>query len=253
MSPGGATRGRGAPLGGQRQTHQPAAHHGDLVQGRRTTSRASISSFTIPEGLKRPKVNLLGQTPFDETLYLDNDTLVRADLSSLFDLLERFDMCRRAGRALAPPAPPQADPPRPPRDLPRDQHGRAALPPHRGRARPLRRLGAALRRGQGSASTSSPSARSCGKATSGSTSCRSNSTSASSRPPSSSSPTSPAPASCISQILRPQKNPVMALALEPREMIPAPPFFLAEISRERRGQRPRRRASGAQLASARPA
>ncbi|ETX15352.1 hypothetical protein OCH239_16110 [Roseivivax halodurans JCM 10272] len=49
-------------------------------------------SFTIPEGLKRPKVNLLGQTPFDETLFLDNDTLVRADLSSLFDLLQRFDM-----------------------------------------------------------------------------------------------------------------------------------------------------------------
>jgi len=49
-------------------------------------------SFVIPEGLKRPKVNLLGQTPFEETLFLDNDTLVRENLGSLFDLLQRYDM-----------------------------------------------------------------------------------------------------------------------------------------------------------------
>ncbi|MEM8930465.1 MAG: putative nucleotide-diphospho-sugar transferase [Acidobacteriota bacterium] len=48
--------------------------------------------FDIPQGLRRPKVNVLGQSPFDETLFLDNDTLVRADLGSLFDLLQRFDM-----------------------------------------------------------------------------------------------------------------------------------------------------------------
>ncbi|SFE49161.1 glycosyltransferase family protein [Roseivivax sediminis] len=49
-------------------------------------------SYTIPEGLKRPKVNLLGQTPFTETLFLDNDTLVRGDLGSLFELLQKYDM-----------------------------------------------------------------------------------------------------------------------------------------------------------------
>ena len=47
----------------------------------------------IPDGLKRPKVNVLGESPFEETLFLDNDTLVRADLSSLFDLLDKYEMC----------------------------------------------------------------------------------------------------------------------------------------------------------------
>ena len=50
-------------------------------------------AFVVPDGLKRPKVNLLAQTPFSETLFLDNDTIVRADLSSLFALLQRYDMC----------------------------------------------------------------------------------------------------------------------------------------------------------------
>lgn len=46
-----------------------------------------------PEGMKRPKIELLSRSPFEQTLYLDNDTLVRSDLSSLFDLLDRFDLC----------------------------------------------------------------------------------------------------------------------------------------------------------------
>ena len=50
-------------------------------------------AFVIPKGLNRPKVDLLTETPFDETLYLDNDTLIRADLASLFDLLQKFDLC----------------------------------------------------------------------------------------------------------------------------------------------------------------
>jgi len=50
-------------------------------------------AFVVPEGLKRPKVNLLGQSPFDETLFLDNDTLVRADLASVFALLEKYELC----------------------------------------------------------------------------------------------------------------------------------------------------------------
>lgn len=49
-------------------------------------------AFVIPEGLKRPKVNVLADSPFAETLFLDNDTSVRADLSSLFDVLQAYDM-----------------------------------------------------------------------------------------------------------------------------------------------------------------
>lgn len=50
-------------------------------------------AFYIPEGLKRPKVNVLGDSPYDETLFLDNDTIVRADLASLFELLRKYEMC----------------------------------------------------------------------------------------------------------------------------------------------------------------
>ncbi|EPX86945.1 hypothetical protein [Salipiger mucosus] len=50
-------------------------------------------AFIVPEGLKRPKVNLLGESPFDETLFLDNDTIVRAELGSLFDLLRKYEIC----------------------------------------------------------------------------------------------------------------------------------------------------------------
>jgi hypothetical protein len=50
-------------------------------------------AFVIPDGLTRPKVDLLPDSPFDETLYLDNDTLVRTDITSMFDLLDKFDMC----------------------------------------------------------------------------------------------------------------------------------------------------------------
>ncbi|WP_417722442.1 putative nucleotide-diphospho-sugar transferase [Salipiger sp.] len=50
-------------------------------------------AFHIPEGLKRPKVNVLGNSPFDETLFLDNDTIVRADLGTMFDLLKKYEMC----------------------------------------------------------------------------------------------------------------------------------------------------------------
>lgn len=49
--------------------------------------------FAIPDGLARPKVDLLPDTPFEETLYLDNDTIVRDDLGSLFDLLQKFEIC----------------------------------------------------------------------------------------------------------------------------------------------------------------
>ena len=40
----------------------------------------------------RSKVDYLGESPFEETLYLDTDTRVFADLGDLFRLLERFDL-----------------------------------------------------------------------------------------------------------------------------------------------------------------
>lgn len=41
---------------------------------------------------RRSKVDQLGATPFERTLYLDTDTRVYADLSGVFALLERFDV-----------------------------------------------------------------------------------------------------------------------------------------------------------------
>lgn len=41
---------------------------------------------------ERSKVDAICDTPYDETLYLDTDTLIREDISDLFDLLQRFDI-----------------------------------------------------------------------------------------------------------------------------------------------------------------
>lgn len=46
----------------------------------------------VREAHARAKVDLLGETPFAETLYLDTDTRVLSDLADLFRLLERFDL-----------------------------------------------------------------------------------------------------------------------------------------------------------------
>ena len=46
----------------------------------------------IDEPHRRSKVDYLPQTPFDRTLYLDTDTAVRADISDMFRVLERFDV-----------------------------------------------------------------------------------------------------------------------------------------------------------------
>lgn len=40
----------------------------------------------------RSKVDYIAQTPFERTLYLDSDTKVVADISEMFDLLNRFDL-----------------------------------------------------------------------------------------------------------------------------------------------------------------
>lgn len=39
----------------------------------------------------RSKVDYMAESPFDRTLYLDSDTRVVADITELFELLERFD------------------------------------------------------------------------------------------------------------------------------------------------------------------
>ena len=42
---------------------------------------------------RRSKVDTLALTPFDRTLYLDSDTSIAQDISSIFDILDRFDIC----------------------------------------------------------------------------------------------------------------------------------------------------------------
>lgn len=41
---------------------------------------------------RRSKVDCMGQSRFEQTLYLDTDVMVVADISHLFSLLERFDI-----------------------------------------------------------------------------------------------------------------------------------------------------------------
>lgn len=47
--------------------------------------------LALPAAHARSKVDVLGESPFEETLYLDTDTRVVAPLAPLFRLLERFD------------------------------------------------------------------------------------------------------------------------------------------------------------------
>lgn len=46
----------------------------------------------IPNHCRRSKISGMIDSPFDRTLFLDCDTLVLADVSPLFDILERFDL-----------------------------------------------------------------------------------------------------------------------------------------------------------------
>lgn len=57
----------------------------------RSTSLFS-SIATVEDPHRRSKVDYMGHTPFDYTLYLDTDTALNADISSLFNILERFDI-----------------------------------------------------------------------------------------------------------------------------------------------------------------
>jgi hypothetical protein len=46
----------------------------------------------IPDPHRRSKVDYLSKTPFDQTLYLDTDTALNADIRDMFRILERFDI-----------------------------------------------------------------------------------------------------------------------------------------------------------------
>ena len=61
-----------------------------------TDARIEKSAFDhvqmIPKGVVRPKIDMLSASPFDRTIYFDNDTLVLGDLSSAYQILDKFDM-----------------------------------------------------------------------------------------------------------------------------------------------------------------
>jgi hypothetical protein len=56
------------------------------------TSGAFDTTVVMENAHVRSKVDAICDTPFEETLYLDCDTIVREDITPLFDLLERFDI-----------------------------------------------------------------------------------------------------------------------------------------------------------------
>jgi len=63
-------------------TDEPAAVAADLFD--------AVHAIADPH--PRSKLDCLGRTRFERTLYLDADTLVLAPLGDLFDVLERFDL-----------------------------------------------------------------------------------------------------------------------------------------------------------------
>jgi hypothetical protein len=51
-----------------------------------------ITSGPRPERICNNKIHLIGQSPYERTLYLDDDTYITGDLTELFALLDRFDI-----------------------------------------------------------------------------------------------------------------------------------------------------------------
>jgi len=54
--------------------------------------RVFTSMEEIPDPHSRSKVDYLHLTPFEQTLYLDNDTALNTDIRDMFQVLERFDI-----------------------------------------------------------------------------------------------------------------------------------------------------------------
>lgn len=47
----------------------------------------------IKPGHARAKVDYIDASPFEETIYLDSDTCIVEDISDMFDMLEKYDIC----------------------------------------------------------------------------------------------------------------------------------------------------------------
>lgn len=56
------------------------------------TSGAFDQTIILTEAHVRSKVDAICSSPYDQTLYLDCDTIVRSDLGHMFELLTRFDI-----------------------------------------------------------------------------------------------------------------------------------------------------------------
>ena len=50
------------------------------------------SAAIVDDPHRRSKVDYMNRTPFEQTLYLDTDTAVNADITDIFSILERFDI-----------------------------------------------------------------------------------------------------------------------------------------------------------------
>lgn len=57
-----------------------------------TASTPFSSVATVDDPHRRSKVDYMGRSPFDYTLYMDTDTAFNADLASMFNILDRFDI-----------------------------------------------------------------------------------------------------------------------------------------------------------------
>jgi lipopolysaccharide biosynthesis glycosyltransferase len=62
----------------------------------------SVDNIANPH--ERSKVDYMGRTPFDRTLYLDNDTIVLEDITQLFQLLDRFEIALSHAPLRIPPS-----------------------------------------------------------------------------------------------------------------------------------------------------
>jgi len=48
--------------------------------------------FPIDPESARPKIDMLGASPFEKSIYFDTDTLILSDLSSVYEILDNFEM-----------------------------------------------------------------------------------------------------------------------------------------------------------------
>ena len=71
--------------------HNPDLHI-TLFSDIEDTSGAFDQTRLLKGAHARSKVDAICDTPYEQTLYLDCDTLIRSDLTHMFALLERFDI-----------------------------------------------------------------------------------------------------------------------------------------------------------------